>query len=189
MSSKWNQLFEIAQEQQGYFATKQATSLGLASASLYQKVKSEELMSIQHGIYRFVKYPISENEDLMVVWLWSKKEGVFSHDTALSRYQISDVFPSKIHITLPKMHSKNRKPPPNAIVYFDDIPKKDRTWFGELPYTTPKRTINDFAKGYGDPNIIEQAVTNGIKQGLITLDSVLCALAYLVKVRTTYLES
>ena len=111
MSQLWNQLYEVSQEQLGYFTTQQARAVGLAPNSLYQKVRSGGIVSIQHGIYRFSQYPITEEDDLMEIWLWSKKEGVFSHDTALEKYNISDVFSAKTHITLPKSHSKYRKSP------------------------------------------------------------------------------
>ena len=176
---KQPELYELAIDQKGYFTTQQAKLVGFSSLSLHHYVQREIFFPIQYGIYRFAQFPPSEDEDLMVVWLWSKKEGVFSHETALLKHQLSDVLPSKIHITLPLHHSKRRKKPKGIRVYFDDISKKDIEWHGDIPITKAKKTILDLSNQSADCNIIEQAITNGVKQNLFRLTDVLDALNYL----------
>lgn len=178
---KQSDLYELAQDQQGYFTTQQAKSVGYTALSLHHYAQKGVFEAIQYGIYRFIQFPPSEDEDLMIAWLWSKKEGVFSHDTALSKHDISDVFPSQIHISLPTNHSKRRIVPEGILVYFADIPKKDIQWYGDVPITKPRRTILDMSKVNTDCNIIEQAITNGIKQNLFRLSDVLDALNYLYR--------
>jgi predicted transcriptional regulator of viral defense system len=59
------------------------------------------LQRLRRGIYRIARFPPTENEDLIVIWLWSRRDGVFSHDTALSLHQLSDALPTRYHITVP----------------------------------------------------------------------------------------
>jgi len=172
MSLPWNKLFEMASEQKGYFLTQQANELGISSPSLNQQKNRGYIESVFHGIYRFSQFPISNNEDLMVIWLWSKGEGIFSNETALLHHQLSDVLPRKIHITLPPSHSRQRKPPKGVIPYYDDVPDDDITWHGELPFTSPERTLRDLAKKKFDQELIEQAIKKTLLNDILTFQKV-----------------
>lgn len=181
MGLPWNDLYEIASEQKGYFLTQQAIKLGISAPLLSQKIRKNQLESVHQGIYRFTQFPASDNEDLMIIWLWSKKEGVFSHETALSIYDISDVLPSKIYITLPLTHSRRRTPPKGVIVYFDLLEDKDITWYEEFQITKIKRTLMDLVIKKFDQEIIEQAITTGIQTNLFTLSMISKVLSLLYK--------
>jgi hypothetical protein len=37
----------------------------------------------------------------VVAWLWSDKQGVFSHQTALALHGLSDTLSAKAHLSLP----------------------------------------------------------------------------------------
>ncbi len=44
---------------------------------------------MRRGVYRLVHFPVGDHEDLTAVWLWSEREGVFSHETALALHDLS----------------------------------------------------------------------------------------------------
>jgi hypothetical protein len=101
-------LYEIAQSQQGFFTTKQATRAGFAEKTHAYHVKVGNWI---RGIvvYRLADFPTAESPDLMLWYLWSQIVKKFwkarSHDTALSLHELSDIMPSKLHMTVPKHFS------------------------------------------------------------------------------------
>lgn len=52
--------------------------------------------------------PAGDLEDLTAIWLWSERQGVFSHPTALVLHELSDVLPAQVHLTLPEAWRKQR---------------------------------------------------------------------------------
>jgi hypothetical protein len=52
----------------------------------------------------------------MLWYLWSQNrqevpEGTYSHDTALSLHELSDIMPSKLHMTVPREFRRNSRIP------------------------------------------------------------------------------
>jgi predicted transcriptional regulator of viral defense system len=111
-----------------------------------------------------------------VAALWSNREGVFSHETALSLHQLSDALPARIHLTLPLSWQRRRlKVPRVLILHYADIPESDRAWYGAVPVTTPERTINDCAVAHSQPQFIRQAIDQGLRRGLFDRKAVASA--------------
>ncbi len=80
----WDRLYENAAAQAGYFTTQQAAEAGYAPPLVHRYLASGKITRIRRGVYRMVHFPAGEDEDLVVFWLWSDREGVFSHETALA---------------------------------------------------------------------------------------------------------
>ena len=163
----WERLYEIASAQEGYFTTQQASDAGYSSPLLYKHIKAGRISRARRGVYRLVHFPAGEHEELAIVWLWSEQAGVFSHQTALALHELSDALPSKIHITLPASWTARRlRTPPGVIVHHADVPKSDRTWFGPVPATSPRRTLID-AAGDVSPELLQQATRQATRRGLV----------------------
>lgn len=113
-------------------------------------------------------YPVQEREELALVWLWSGQVGVFSHQTALALHGLSDLLPSRTHVTLPlSWRARRIKPPESTILHYGDIPENDRMWFGAVPVTTIARTLNDCANDNLQPDILRQAVSQALRRKLV----------------------
>lgn len=131
----WNALFDVAQAQAGYFTTKQAARSGYSSQLLAHH-RNNRVERVRRGIYRLVHFPASDHEDLVVFWLWSEQEGVFSHETALALHDLSDILPSRIHLTLPASWCRRRlRVPRGLVLYFADIDDGDRSSFDAAQVT------------------------------------------------------
>jgi Transcriptional regulator, AbiEi antitoxin len=65
-------LYEIAQSQQGFFTTKQATRAGFAEKTHAYHVKVGNWIREHRGIYRLADFPMAERPDLMLWYLWSQ---------------------------------------------------------------------------------------------------------------------
>jgi predicted transcriptional regulator of viral defense system len=165
----WNHLYEIAAAQEGLFTTRQAAEAGYSPQLLVHHVASGNVLRIRRGVYRLVHFPANEHEEFVVAWLWSEREGVFSHQTALSLHQLSDVLPAQLHLTLPASWTQRRFRLPEALVlHFADVPQRERAWFGAVPVTTVKRTLDDCARAQLSPELLRQATMQALHRGLVT---------------------
>lgn len=159
-----DRLYAIAEGQQGYFTSADARSLGYDYPHQHFHVRCGNWLRVDHGVYRLKKFPAAEHEDLIRWWLWSRKKAVISHETAAAVYDLGDILPSKIHLTVPPDF---RKKPPKAVVlhkarlHGSEVEKRNG-----FPLTTPLRTIMDLTRARLDPERLTAAVRDAIQKGL-----------------------
>ena len=159
----------MASAQEGYFTTDQAAEAGYSRPLLDHHIHSGRFVRIRRGVYRLVEYPAGEHEDLVVAWLWSKQVGVFSHETALALHQLSDALPAHLHLTLPASWSKRRLLVPEGLrLHFADIGEGERAWVGSVQVTTPMRSLRDCQAAHVAPDLVAQAVRDGMARGLFS---------------------
>jgi predicted transcriptional regulator of viral defense system len=165
----WDALFEIASAQSGYFTTRQAAGAGYSSQLLVKHIRAGRVARARRGIYRLVHFPASEHEELVTAWLWSEQAGVVSHQTALALHGLSDVLPSHVHLTLPAAWRHRRfRVPQDVVLHHADVPPEDRSWFGAVPTTNARRSLNDCAKSAVSPDLLRQAAQQALRRGLVT---------------------
>lgn len=167
----WDRLHEFASVQGGQFTAGQAKEAGFSPQLLQDHLKDGRLVRLHRGVYRLVHgYPPAENqhneEELVTIWLWSKREGIFSHQTALALHELSDIMPSKIHITLPRAW-KRRVAPSGIVRHFAVVDKHDRAWYGSVPVTAVRRTLSDCAVERLAPDVLRVAATQALRRGLV----------------------
>ena len=104
----WDGLFEIAAAQDGLFTTQQAAAAGYSPQLLSHHLRAGRIVRVRRGIYRLVHFLAPDHEDLTTIWLWSEQAGVFSHQTALALHGLSDVLPSRMHLTVPAAWRQRR---------------------------------------------------------------------------------
>lgn len=164
----WASLYETASAQAGYFTTKQAAEAGYSLPLVHTHLKAGRMQRVRRGIYRLVHFPAGEDEELVIIWLWSEQAGVFSHQTALALHELSDALPAKVHITLPAAWSARRlRPPTGVVLHHGDVPKSDRAWFGPVPVTSPRRTLLDSARRRVSPELLTHAIRQATRRGLL----------------------
>src|SRR6266851_5446888 len=168
------QLHKIAQSQQGFFTTKQAIRSGFTEKTHSYHVKAGNWIREHRGIYRLADFPTPERPDLMLWYLWSQNrqevpEGTYSHDTALSLHELSDIMPSKLHMTVPKYFRRNSRIPEVLILHRADLSESDIEQMQGVRVTRPLRTVLDLIQtGHVDRNLIRQAIDEAMRRGLIT---------------------
>ena len=168
----WDRLDAVAVSQEGYFTTAQAAEAGYSSQLLAEQIPARRIeRSWLVGIYRLVDFPAGDHEDLVVDWLWSERAGVFSHQTALARHELSDVLPVRTYMTLPaEWRDRGLQVPREIVVHHDDVPLADRVWFGPVPITSPRRTLEDCARGQLSPDLLRHAARQALRRGLVVLE-------------------
>ena len=176
----WDELYDIAAAQEGYFTTAQAAAAGYSPQLLGKHQGNGRVMRVRRGIYRLKHFPAGDHEDLVVIWLWSDSKGVFSHETALMLHGLSDALPAKAHLTLPASWAQRRlRAPTNVVVHFGSVTAKGaRAWSGAVPVTKPARTVSDCAVDSVAPDLVAQAVRQGLQRGLFAIDDVAPAIEY-----------
>ena len=167
-------LYEVASQQQGYFTTKQAESVGYIRAHHSYHVKAGHWVREIRGVYRLLKFPQDDGDAQLVLWyLWSRNrkevpQGVYSYDTALRIYNLSDLMPSKLHMTVPSHFRKFNEIPKILVLYKASLLKSDIRLIRGFAVTTPARTILDlFESNHLENDILIQATTQALKKGLI----------------------
>lgn len=119
-----------------------------------------------------VHFPPADNEDLVALWLWSDREGVFSHETALALHQLSDAMPPAIHMTFPARWKGRRVRYPRSLVpSFGAVTKLERSWLGPIPVTSPLRTIKDCRAAHVEPDLVDQAIAEALERGLFRAEA------------------
>jgi len=165
----WNRLFEAAAAQEGLFTTKQAADAGYSPQLLVHHIHAGKVVRVRRGIYRLVHFPAGEHEELVAAWLWSELAGVVSHQSALALHGLSDVLPAQVHLTLPQAWRRRRfRVPEDVMLHHADVPTDDRSWFGAVPITNARRTLNDCAKSGMSPELLRQAARQALRRGLVT---------------------
>ncbi len=164
----WDKLYVLAEVQQGNFTAQQAQDAGYSPQLLQKYLHANRIARVRRGVYRLVHHPAGDQEELIVLWLWSEQAGVFSHETALSLHRISDVLPSRFHLTLPLAWKKRRlRVPDRVTLYYENLLKPERTWVGAVPVTTIARTLSDCLDANVTTDTIRAAVRDVSRRGLL----------------------
>ena len=167
-------LFEFAEQQQGFFTAKQARASGFAENTHPYHVQAGNWIREYRGIYRLVMFPPADRPDLVLWALWSRNrneevEGVYSHQTALSLYELSDLNPAKLHMTVPTDFRRNSEIPGILVLHYADLPDGDVQTAQGFKFTRPLRTILDLIEaGTVEQRFIRQALRQAVDRGLIT---------------------
>lgn len=98
----WDVLVERAADQYGYVTTRDARDLGIDPTQLRLLAARGRLEPVGRGAYRVWILPRGEHDDLAEAVAWSLRRGVVSHESALVLHGLSDVSPSRVHLTVPR---------------------------------------------------------------------------------------
>lgn len=169
----FQRLYETAEAQQGFFTTKQAKAAGFAENTHPYHVRAGNWLREHRGIYRLALFPQTDHPDLAIWSLWSRNrheetEGVYSHQTALSLHELSDVNPAKLHMTVPPQFRRNSEIPSILILHHGIVPPQDIQTAQGFRFTRPLRTIVDVVEtGVVERAFARQAVQQAFDRGLI----------------------
>ena len=170
-----NHLYAIAEAQQGYFTSSQAVKAGYSDYLHPYHVRKGNWERIHRGIYRLSKYPHSMDSHYVVWSLWSRNrkgtpQGVYSHETALSMYDLSDANTAKLHMTVPPGFRRHSKIPKILYLHKGILTPNDVAEHGGYRVTRPASTVRTMLAGVSaNPEIIEQALLDGYRTGRITV--------------------
>ena len=178
-------LYQIAAAQGGYFTSAQTRRAGYAYSQQHYHVARSNWLRIERAPFRLRDFPAAEREDIIRWSLWSHNrkggaQAVASHQTALSVYALSDLMPSRVHLTVPK--SFRKKAPPGCVLHKARLARGEMEPRTGYHVTTPLRTLVDVAGSALSQEHLDQAVCGALERGLVRR-RVLESTAYSAKVR------
>jgi len=168
---EYDKVLELAADQHAYITTAQARALGVNSDTLRKMAARNALERVSWGVYRVPTFPPSPFAQYMEACLWpAGVVGVISHQSALVIRELSDVNPSKVHVTVPKTFRVRRDIPPHLVVHNADLADDDLARVEGVPTTTVRRAIEDCHSKHLGPVLLRQAIEEGRRQGYLRAD-------------------
>lgn len=158
-------LANLASVQSGYFTAAQALSIGYSYPAQKYHADRGTWLKVDRGLYRLSEWPVGRHDDLVRWYLWSRERAVISHETALAVYELGDVSPARVHLTVPQ---KFRAKGPGIVLHRDGLTGADVRNQEGFKITTPLRSLLDVAAGSLDQDLLSGAVRDGLDQGLVT---------------------
>ena len=166
-----DRLYHLAESQAGHFTTPQAVGVGMDRSTLAHHARpGGRYVRVRRGLYRLRHFPSSSHEQVVATWLGvSDPDAVISHESALELYELSDVIPTAVHVTVPRS-KRGQRPRAGVRLHTLEHPpaSKDVRSLHGIPVTSPERTIVDALSAGTQPEQIELAITQALERGLST---------------------
>lgn len=164
-----DRLTDVAGLYEGYFTRAESRAAGATDAVFEALVSEHKVEHVASDVFHLNHFAHSDHEQLIALWLQTDRRGVLSHDTALFLHEISDVLPRRRHITVPPgWDPGDRKLDANVVLHHAEVDEDEICWLGPVPYTAPLRTVRDCIASHLSPDLIEQAIADGLRLGMFT---------------------
>jgi len=166
----YSELMEIANENYGFITPDDARGAGVNPMNLVRMAERGQLERRGNALYRFSLTPPGPLDSYMEAALWPRGvEGVISHESALDLYELSDVNPRRIHITVPRAHRIRRQVPAVFRIHHEDLRPSDVGHLEGIPVVTPEHAIRQAHSAKLGPALLAQAIDHGEQNGRLTL--------------------
>jgi predicted transcriptional regulator of viral defense system len=124
---------------------------------------------VSHGVYRIPFLPAGRLGPYMAAALWpAGARGVISRDSALGLWEVGDVNPAKIHITVPRAHRVQRAVPAAYELHREDLAADEVTEIEGVPVVALECAVRECHAAHLAPDLLERAIRHGREQGLLT---------------------
>lgn len=151
-------LIEVAAVQRGYVTTRDALDLGINPVELRKLKQRGRLERHAHGLYRLAAFPHQEHDELMRASLWADGRGVISHESAIALWNLADVNPSKINLTVPPPYRPRRQGGDGYRVWTRPLNAVDTDRLDGIPVVIAQRAIIEAANCGMQFRFVEQAI-------------------------------
>lgn len=111
--------------------------------------------------------PRGEHDELAEAVAWTLGRGVVSHESAVVLFGLSDVNPSRVHLTVPRNNHPRAAGGDLYRLHRRDLGATDVTEIDGIPVTTVQRTIVDCLGDGTDPYQLRLAIDRAEAEGLI----------------------
>jgi predicted transcriptional regulator of viral defense system len=172
LQSRMNELFDLAEANDGLFTSKQARETGIKDSVLVRLAQRGRLLRTARGVYRIAHYPPDKFAQYREAVLWAQASHgperiALSHETALLIYGISDANPAKVHLTVPKRARLRREKPGWILIHRAGLAPRDVSEHEGVPVTSPERAISDILIASRRVDFARQAITDARREGFL----------------------
>ena len=173
MRSRLDELLPVAEHNDGLVTSSQARALGITDSVLARLTQRGKLKRVARGVYRIPYFPADRLSQYREAVLWARasqgpEQVALSHETALGVYGISDVNPSRVHLTIPKGARLRRRKLKWIVIHRGDLAASEVTTHEGLPVTSVGKTVLDVVNATGRLGLARQAIRDAHKEGYIT---------------------
>lgn len=170
--SRMDELFQLAEANDGLFTSKQARENGIQDSVLVRLAQRGRLVRAARGVYRIAHYPPDRFAQYREAVLWAQAHqgpewATLSHETALLVFGLSDANPAKVHLTVPKHARLRREKPSWIVIHRADLTPNDLTEHEGIPVTTVERTITDILATTHRTDFARQAIADARREGYL----------------------
>lgn len=170
--TRMDELYALAEEHDGLLLSKEARAHGIKDSVLVRLAQRGRLERMSRGVYRIAHYPADRLAQYREAILWARaskgpQHVALSHETALVLYGISDVNPSRVHLTVPMSVRLRRERPEWITIHRADIAAPEIHFHEGLPVTTVERSILDVLSTSRRTEIARQAISEALREGLL----------------------
>ena len=125
-TARFADLAEAAAEKFGLVTLDDAKQVGYQPKTIVTLAERGQLERVSRGVYRVPFLPGGEMQAYLAAALWPQgANGVLTHETALDLWDVSDVNPAKIHVTVPHAHRPQREVPRTYVIHREDVDPAD----------------------------------------------------------------
>jgi predicted transcriptional regulator of viral defense system len=166
MATAQEQLWDVALDQYGYVTLRDANRLGIDDYAVRMLVARGQLDRPAHGVYRFPQLPATAYDPYMLAVLWTgAPEAAVSHDSALAAYEVCDINPDRIHVTVARGRRIRRSGGELYVIHHQDLPAEQIGWWQQIPAATLPTAIAQCIASGVPGYLLRQALTAGRSRG------------------------
>jgi len=163
-----DRLRAVALDQHGFVTAGQAAEAGVSAPSVSMMTKRGRLDRVAHGLYRVPQVPATRFDPHMEAVLWTGfPETCLSHDSALDAWEISDINPDQIHVTVGARRRITRPIPAGYVIHKQDLAPAQITWWEQVPTTTPATAVRQCIETGVPTHLIRQALERSARTGAV----------------------
>ena len=163
------ELAAVANDTHGFITPDAARAAGINPTNLVRMAERGQLERRGNALYRFPLAPSGPLDAYMEATLWPRGiEATISHESALELYELSDVHPRRIHLTVPRTYRIRRQAPTAYRIHHEDLRPRDIGRFEGIPIVTPEHAIRQAHNAKLGLALIAQAIDHGERNGRLT---------------------
>jgi predicted transcriptional regulator of viral defense system len=165
--NRYRQLVAIAADQHGLVTSAGAAVAGVQRVLLVQMARRGVLDKVARGIYSVPELagdPLAQYQEALLLL----PGAVLSHETAVDLYDLCDVNPRQVHVTVEAGTRIRKMLPGWLVVHHGPLESEDVSGHDGLAVVTPARAIVDgITTALGD-RFVDQAIGTARERNLLT---------------------
>lgn len=163
-------LWDAALDQHGFVTLSDARRLGVSTDAVAMLAHRGKIQRVATAVYRFPRFPAGPNAPYMQAVLWTgHDQACLSHDTALALYEVSDINPDRVHLTVPRNWRIRRSGGDLYVVHHEDLTKSEIGWWDEIPAVTLATAIRQCISSGTPTYLLRQALERGLDTGRLNV--------------------